>query len=56
MEFEPVGDRLKDGRTGIELVDLWLHMVNPSKLPRAMRVASPDSPRRPRVWTGPGVL
>ena len=56
MEFEPVGDRLKDGRTGIELVDLWLHMVNPSRLPRAMRVASPDAPRRPRVWTGPGVL
>jgi hypothetical protein len=50
MEFEPVAERLADGRTGIEIVDQWLHMVNPSKLPQAMRVLSPDAPRRPRVW------
>jgi hypothetical protein len=53
LEFESVGDVLKDGRTGIEIVDQWLHMVNPSKLPRQMRVLSPDSPRPPRVWYGP---
>lgn len=51
LEFEPAGQLAQDGRTGIPIVDQWLNAVNPGKLPRALRVASPDSPKRPRVWT-----
>lgn len=45
---------LADGRTGIEIVDQFIHAYNPEGLPRAMRVLSPDAPRRPRIWYGPG--
>jgi hypothetical protein len=39
-----------DGRTGIDIVDFAIKALNPGALPRAMRVLSPDSPRRPRLW------
>lgn len=55
LEFVDPQQALADGRTGISIVDQWLNMVNPSKLPRQMRVLSPDSPRPPRVWYGPQV-
>lgn len=55
LEFEPLGTTLADGRTGIDVVDQFIHAYNPGKLPRAMRVLSPDAPRRPRIWYGPGV-
>jgi len=44
---------LSEGRTGIPIVDQFIHAVNPGKLPRQMRVLSPDSPRAPRLWTAP---
>lgn len=56
LQFEDASTVLADGRTGIELVDQFIHMVNPNKLTGALRVLSPDAPRAPRVWTGPGVL
>lgn len=34
---------LKDGRTGLYLVDLWLESVNPKSLPSPSRVMSPDA-------------
>lgn len=56
LEFADQQQTLADGRTGLPLVDLFIHTVNPSKLPQAMRVLSPDAPRRPRIWTGPGAI
>lgn len=55
LEFADPQQVLADGRTGLPLVDQFIHAVNPSGLPRAMRVLSPDAPRRPRIWYGPGV-
>lgn len=52
LEFADPRQILADGRTGIDVVDQFIHAVNPSRLPHAMRVVSPDSPRRPRVWYG----
>src|SRR4030095_10247995 len=52
LEFANPQDVLADGRTGIEIVDQFIHAVNPSGLARQMRVLSPDSPRPPRIWTG----
>lgn len=54
LEFADSQQVLDDGRTGLPLVDLFIHTVNPSRLPQAMRVLSPDAPRRPRIWYGPG--
>lgn len=56
LEFADASAVLGEGKTGIDVVDQWLHMVNPSNLPRQLRVLSPDAPRAPRVWTGPGAL
>lgn len=56
LEFQDAQETLADGRTGLPLVDLFIHTVNPSQLPQAMRVLSPDAPRRPRVWYGPTVI
>lgn len=56
MEFADPQQVLADGRTGIEIVDQFIHAVNPSRLPRQMRVVSPDSPRPPRIWYGPGAI
>lgn len=53
LEFANPQDVLADGRTGIEIVDQFIHAVNPAGLPRAMRVLSPDAPKRPRIWTTP---
>lgn len=53
MEFANPQEILADGRTGIEIVDQFIHAVNPSGLPRQMRVLSPDSPRPPRLWMAP---
>ena len=55
LEFASPQQLLGDGRTGIDVVDQFIHAVNPGGLPRAMRVLSPDAPRRPRIWYGPGV-
>lgn len=49
LEFVSAQEVFEDGRTGILLVDLFIRAVNPSGLPRAMRVLSPDMPRRPIV-------
>lgn len=50
LEFASPQQLLGEGRTGIEIVDQFLNLANPGRLPRAMRVVSPDSPRPPRVW------
>lgn len=55
LEFIDPQQVLADGRTGIEIVDQFIFAVNPSRLPRQLRVVSPDSPKRPRIWYGPGV-
>lgn len=54
LEFIDPQQTLQDGRTGIQIVDQFIHAYNPGRLPRAMRVFSPDAPRRPRIWS-PGV-
>lgn len=41
---------LKDGRTGLYLVDLWLQSVNPKSMDSPSRVMSPDH-RPPRMTT-----
>lgn len=51
LEFADPQQVLTDGRTGIALVDQFIHAVNPSGLPRQLRVLSPDAPKRPRLWT-----
>lgn len=56
LQFQDAQETLADGRTGLPLVDLFIQTVNPSRLPQAMRVLSPDSPKRPRVWYGPTVI
>lgn len=55
LQFVDAQEVLSDGRTGIEIVDQWIFAVNPSRLPRQMRVVSPDSPKPPRVYYGPTV-
>ncbi|QBZ73510.1 head-to-tail adaptor [Streptomyces phage Mischief19] len=47
LEFADAQQVFTDGRTGIELVDWAIRALNPSGLPRAMRVLSPDMPQRP---------
>lgn len=54
LEFEDLSTTLAEGRTGLPLTDLFIHTYNPSKLSHAPRVLSPDAPRRPRIWYGPG--
>lgn len=56
LEFEDAGQVLADGRTGIQIVDQFIHAYNPGGLTHSMRVLSPDAPRRPRIWYGPGVI
>lgn len=55
LEFQDASEVLADGRTGLPIVDQFIHAVNPEGLPRAMRVLSPDAPKAPRVWYGPRV-
>jgi hypothetical protein len=56
LQFIDPQQVLEDGRTGIPITDQFIHAVNPGKLPRAMRVLSPDSPKAPRIWySGAGV-
>lgn len=50
LQFVDAQQVLTDGRTGLPLVDQFIHAVNPSGLPRAMRVLSPDAPKAPRIW------
>lgn len=47
-QFVNPQDFLKDGRTGLYLVDLWLEAVNPNSLPAPLKVRSPDF-RGPRT-------
>lgn len=56
LEFADAQEVLTDGRTGIEIVDQFIYAVNPQRLPNAMRVLSPDAPRRPRLWYGPAAI
>lgn len=56
LEFADASTVLEAGRTGIDEVDWFVNAVNPQRLPNAMRVLSPDAPRAPRVWTGPGSI
>jgi hypothetical protein len=50
LQFVDAQQVLTDGRTGLPLVDQFIHAVNPGGLPRAMRVLSPDAPKPPRIW------
>lgn len=46
---------IADGKTGVYLVDMWLHSVNPNKLARRSSVINPDIPRPVRrTRTTPG--
>lgn len=47
LEFADAQQVFTDGRTGIEIVDFAIRALNPSGLPRAMRVFSPDMTPRP---------
>jgi hypothetical protein len=49
LEFASAQQLFTDGRTGIEIVDLAINAFNPAGLPRAMRVFSPDMPKRPII-------
>ena len=54
LEFASPQQLLGDGRTGIDIVDQFIHAVtggSPGR--RQMRVLSPDTPKRPRIWYGP---
>lgn len=56
LQFVDPQQVLEDGRTGIPIADQFIHAVNPGGLPRAMRVLSPDAPKRPRIWySGTGI-
>lgn len=51
LEFVDPQQTLADGRTGIEIVDQFIHAVTGGRPgQRQMRVLSPDAPRRPRIW------
>lgn len=50
LEFGDPQQLFDDGRTGIEIVDFFIRMMNPYGLASPMRVLSPDSPKFPRVW------
>lgn len=47
LEFADAQQVFQDGRTGIEVVDFAIRALNPSGLPRAMRVLSPDMNPQP---------
>lgn len=56
LQFIDPQQVLEDGRTGIPIADQFIHAYNPGKLPGAMRVLSPDAPKRPRIWySGTGI-
>lgn len=56
LEFASPSQVLAEGRTGIDIVDQFIHAVNPGKLTRQLRVVSPDSPKPPRIWySGTGI-
>lgn len=50
LQFVDPQEVLADGRTGIPIVDTFIHAVNPGRLASASRVLSPDAPKPPRVW------
>lgn len=52
LEFADAQQVFTDGRIGLPLADLFVQTYNPGALPRAMRVLSPDSPKRPRIELG----
>lgn len=57
LEFADPQQVFTDGRIGLPISDLFVQTYNPNKLPRPMRVLSPDSglagqPGRPRVELG----
>lgn len=47
-------DFLKEGRTGIASVDMWLSMVNPAGLKSRPQVWSPDLPQARTDWIAEG--
>lgn len=52
LEFADAQQVFTDGRLGLPLADMFIQTYNPGGLPRAMRVFSPDAPRRPRIQLG----
>lgn len=52
LEFADPQQVFTDDRIGLPISDLFVQTYNPAKLPRAMRVFSPDMKRRPRVEQG----
>ncbi len=52
LEFADPQQLFTDGRTGIELVDMFIRSANPQGLGSQLRVLSPDAPRKPRIWGG----
>jgi hypothetical protein len=49
LEFVDPQTLFNDDRTGIQIVDWFIQSANPHKLGSAMRVLSPDAPKRPRI-------
>jgi hypothetical protein len=51
MDFGDPMTFYQDGRTGLQLVDLWLNVVNPYRMASPSRVYSPDfRPGRVQQW------
>jgi hypothetical protein len=54
-DMDTVYESIREGRTGIKRVDLWLYSVNPHGLRRRLRVYSPDTVHgRRTTWPAPG--
>lgn len=55
-DMDTVYESIREGRTGIKRVDLWIYSVNPHGLRRRLRVYSPDTVRgRRTTWPAPGL-
>lgn len=52
LEFADPQQLFTDGRTGIEMVDMFIRSANPYGLGSQMRVLSPDAPKRGPIWGG----
>lgn len=52
LEFADPQTLFDDGRTGIQSVDFFIRSMNPQGLGSTLRVLSPDTPKRPRIWGG----
>jgi len=55
-DLDTVYESIREGRTGLKRVDLWIFSVNPHGLRRRMRVYSPDiAQARRTTWPAPGM-